>query len=314
MVAEEGLAAEAARRGRLRYARPMSRRADSFIRELYALPPGEFTRARNTRAAALKAAGRADEARAVRGLRRPPPALWATNRLAHVESERLGGFLDAVNELRRVQLRDPRAAADAVRRQRAGLDALVSRAGEILAGHGHRATPATQRRMANTLLGAAVDRDLARALRQGRLTEELAAPGFEVLAGAPRGDHLRLVPQPAAGRMADVEPPRAREAAPETEMAQRRAQREAKAQQERERRRRADEELEREAAERRAAADAARQEIEELARQTRAARDRLREAQRAVRAATTMGRKARRAANGRPAKPTPGGNRGDGKR
>lgn len=288
----------------------MSSSADPLIRELYALPPAEFTRARNARAAALKAAGRGDEARAVRGLRRPPPALWATNRLAHVEAERLAGFLDAVDELRRAQLRDPRAVADALRRQRAGLDALVSRASDQLAGHRHRATPATQRRIANTLLGAAVDRDLARALREGRLTEELAAPGFEVLAGAPGGSHLRLVPPPTPGPAAEARRQKPREAARETGVLHRRARREAQAEQERERRRLAAEELEREAAARRAVADAARREIEELARQTRAARDRLRQAERAARAAAATGRKARRGADGRPAT-APGDDRGE---
>jgi hypothetical protein len=288
----------------------MSSSADPLIRELYALPPAEFTRARNARAAALRAAGHTKEARAVRALRRQPPALWATNRLAHVETERLGVFLDTVHELRRTQLQDPRAAADALRRQRAGLDALVSRAGQILAGHGHRATPVLQRRIANTLLGAAVDPDHARALREGRLTEELAAPGFEVLAGAPGGSHLRLVPPPTPGPAAEARRRQKREAARETGVPHRGAQREAQAEQERERRRLAAEELEREAAARRAAADAARREIEELTRQTRAARDRLRQAERAARAAAAPGRKARRGADGRPAK-APGDDRGE---
>lgn len=310
MLAEEGLGVEAAVRVGLRYARPMSPGAGPFIQELYALPPAEFTGARDARAAALRAAGHTEAARAVRALRRPSPALWATNRLAHVEAERLGVFLDAVHELRRTQLHDPRAAADAVRRQRAGLDSLVSRAGELLAGHGHRATPALQRRIANTLLGAAVDREQARALREGRLTEERPAPGFEVLAGAPRGGHLRLLPRPTAGQAAVVQPPRARETDQATERRQRRARREAEARQKRERRRQEAEELEREAAARRAAADAARREIEELAGQARAARERLREAERAARAAAATARNARRAADGRPAK-APGDARGE---
>jgi len=312
MVAEEGLGAEAARRVRPGYARLMSHGAGRIIRELYALPPGEFTPARNARAAALRAAGHADEARAVRGLRRPPPALWATNRLAHVEPGPLGAFLDAVHETRLTQLRDPRAAAAALRRQRAGLDTLVRRAGEILAAHGYRATPATQRRIADTLLGAAANGDHALALREGRLTGELPAPGFEILAGVPRGGHLRLVAQPTAGQKADARPRKAHRTERRPEQLPQRAQREAEARQERERRRRAAEELQREAAARRAAADTAHREIEELTRQTRAARQRLREAQRAARAAAAAGRKARRATGLRPGPPAPGGHRGPG--
>jgi hypothetical protein len=286
----------------------MARDADRDIQELYALPPAEFTRARNARAAALKAAGRTDAADTVRQLRRPTPALWAANRLAHLESKRLEAFLTSVDEVRRTQLRDPRAAADALRRQRADLDALVGRAGELLAGHGGQPTAETQRRVADTLLGAAVDRGLAQALREGRLTTELSAPGFEVLTGAPAGGHLRLVPGRKSERATET-PERARRAAAAEKDAatrdrreaekdaalwERRAQREAAAQQERERRRRAAEEAEREAEARRAVVETAQREFDELTRQVSAARERLREAQRAARVAASAGRKARR--------------------
>jgi hypothetical protein len=286
----------------------MARDADRDIQDLYALPPAEFTRARNTRATALKAAGRTDAADTVRQLRRPTPALWAANRLAHLESKRLEAFLTSVDEVRRTQLRDPRAAADALRRQRADLDALVGRAGELLAGHGGQPTAETQRRVADTLLGAAVDRGLAQALREGRLTTELSAPGFEVLAGAPAGGHLRLVPSNKSERATGT-PERARRAAAaekdaairdrreaekDAALRERRAQREAAAQQERERRRRVVEEAEREAEARRAAVETAQREFDELTRQVSAARERLREAQRAARVAASAGRKARR--------------------
>lgn len=273
----------------------MSRDADRDVQELYALPPEEFTRARNARAAALKAAGRADAAEAVRQLRRPTPALWAVNRLAHLESKRVEGFLTAVDEVRRTQLRDPRASAEAVRRQRADLDALVGRAGQLLAGPGGRATPELQRRIADTLMGAAVDRGLAQALREGRLTAELSAPGFEVLVGAPAGGHLRLVPDRKAEHPTETKTRARRAAEKDAALRERRAQREAEAHAERERRRRDAEEAAREAETRRAAADAAQRELDELTRQASAARERLREAQRAARAAASAGRRARRA-------------------
>jgi hypothetical protein len=277
----------------------MARDADRDIQELYALPLAEFTRARNARAGALKAAGRTDAAEAVRRLRRPTPALWAVNRLAHLEPKRLEAFLQTVDEVRRTQLRDPRAAANALRRQRTDLDALVGRAGALLAGHGGPPAPQTQRRIADTLLGAAVDRGLAETLREGRLTTELSAPGFEVLTGAPTGGHLRLVPDRKAEPATET-PERVRRAAEkDAAVRERRAQREAAAHAEGERRRRAAEEAAREAEARRAAADAAQRELDELTRQASAARERLREAQRAARAAAAAGRKARRADGGR---------------
>jgi hypothetical protein len=249
------------------------------IAELYALPPGDFTRTRDARAAALKAAGRHADAQAVRRLRRPPVTLWATNQLARADSERLADFIANVDRVRRTQLRDLRGAGDALQRQRAALDALVGRAGELLAGQGHRAAPAMQRRIADTLLGAAVDRRRSRELQEGRLTEELPAPGFEVLTGAPGGGrHLRLVQGGRPGRV--------------KESSTREEELRAQAEQDRQRRRREAEALEREAATR---ATEARRQLEEQTRKTTAARERLREAQRTAREAATAGRKARRA-------------------
>jgi hypothetical protein len=238
-------------------------------------------------------------------LRRPTPALWAANRLARLEPEPLDTFLDTVETLRGTQLRDPRTAANTLRRHRADLDALARRAGEILTDHGHRATPALRRRIADTLLGAAVDRTLAGALREGRLTSEPPAPGFEILTGAPRAAHLRLVPHPttAGEQQARTRPPQREVDTPSGRRA-RQAQREVEARQECEHRQRVAEDLEREAEAHRAAADTTRREIDELVRKTRAARARLREVQRAARAATVAGRKARRAADPRPARTT----------
>ncbi len=48
-------------------------------------------------------------------------------------------------------------------------------------------------RISNTLLGAAVDRHSSEGLRHGRLTAELAAPRFEVLAGVSKGTGLNVL-------------------------------------------------------------------------------------------------------------------------
>src|SRR5204862_173087 len=77
--------------------------------------------------------------------------------VARAEPERLERFVDSVERVRRSQLRDGRAAAEAMRAQRAELDALVERAEELLKGAGFRASPDTTREISNTLLGAAVD-------------------------------------------------------------------------------------------------------------------------------------------------------------
>jgi hypothetical protein len=250
------------------------------IEELYRIPLSAFTRERNAKAISLRKAGQPAQAQAVCQLRRPSAPLWATNQLAHEDPKLLAEFIDSVERVRQTQVRDPRAAGEALQRQRAELDALVARAGDLLAGLGSRATSATHRRISDTLLGAAVDRHRAQELREGRLTQELSAPGFEVLAGAPRGN-LRLVPGGQAQR--EQEGVRSRE-----------AERRAQAEEERERRDREAAELERAAAVRQSAAVEVAHEAEELARKLTAARARVREAQRASKAAAAAASKARR--------------------
>ena len=249
------------------------------IEELYRIPLSAFTRERNAKAISLRKAGQPAQAQAILQLRRPSAPLWATNQLAHEDPKRLAEFLDSVERVRQTQLRDPRAAGEALQRQRAELEALVARAGDLLARQGSRATSVTHRRISDTLLGAAVDRHRAEELREGRLTQELSALGFEVLAGAPRGN-LRLVPGGQAQRG-----PRDRSGESE---------RRAQAEQERERRDRAAADLERAAAVRQSAAVEVAREAEELARKLTAARARVREAQRASKAAAAAVRKARR--------------------
>jgi hypothetical protein len=282
------------------------------IAKLYAVPLGAFTRERDALASALAKDKRADEARAVRQLRRPSAPLWATNQLAHAERERLDAFLDGIAQVRKTQLRDPRAAAEGLARQRRELQSLVRRAGELLAKHGTRATPDAVRRISDTLLGAAVDGQRANDLRHGRLTEELDAPGFEVLAGGGRADHLQLV---KGGKAASIdagrtqrEPGARREHVAQREHA---AQREHLAQQKEEaarqrraaareraeavarereeaaeRKRQEAEARQREMAERRAAVEQADQEAKELKARLAAAQRRLAEARRAAKSAS----------------------------
>ena len=167
------------------------------LERLYAVPPKEFTRARNNLTAELRKARDTDAASAIARLRRPSATLWAVNQLAHHARASLERFLDAVDRLRRTQLSDPRGAIEAMRAERAQLEALVTRAEQALSEAGYSPSAEARRRIGDTLLGAAADRRHAEALIHGRLTEELQAPGFDALTGG--GTKLRLV-QGGAGR------------------------------------------------------------------------------------------------------------------
>jgi hypothetical protein len=171
----------------------MSHASSPAVEGLRAVPPSRFIRERDARAAALAKAGKADEARAVKALRRPSPSLWAVNQLARVDPKGLGAFLQTAGQLRATQLRDPQAASETARRHREQLGALLERARDVLRGEGYRPTPALERRISGTLLGGAADRAVADDLRAGRLAAELQAPGFDALLGAPGAGRLRVV-------------------------------------------------------------------------------------------------------------------------
>lgn len=258
------------------------------VAELYAVPPSAFTRERNARAAALEKAGRDAEARAIRQLRRPAVSLWATNQLARAAPTELAALIDAAARARRIQLRDPRAAGEAVHRVRAQLEVLGERAGQVLSEHGYRPTRATLGRVSGTLLGAVTDRRRAQQLRRGRLTEELSPPGFEVLSGGGTPRQLRALP--GGKRLAETP------ARPTNERRAQAEQRRVQATQERQRRRRHAEELERAAQAREADVAAVEREAEALEAKLAAARRQLREVRRVATAAGAAARKARRAA------------------
>ena len=246
------------------------------IARAYAAPPAEFTATRNRLVAELRKTGRAADARALAQLRKPSAPLWAANRVASTEGKSLGALFDAVERVRETQLRDPRRAAEALAAQRAALETLVAHGRKTLAGVGLAASQQALRRLSDTLLGAAVDREHAEALRRGELTEELPAPGFEAFTGirVPERPRLRLVRKPEPTPKPD--PGRDREAVSARAEAQRRRAQEA-------------EELTRRAAERA-------REVTELEVETATARARVADLQRKLRAARQTARQAAAAA------------------
>jgi hypothetical protein len=245
------------------------------IDELYGMSPEEFTRARNARAAALKAAGRETDSQTIRRLAKPSPFLWATNQLARQDPQRVTHFVDLVRRVRQNQLRDPRTAAEAMQTIRSELQALTNRAAEVLQKAGYRVPAAGAARISNTVLGAAVDADLVEDLRHGRLAAELAAPGFEVLAGAAPGRKLQLL---RGGRSKE---PRRDETEP----------RRAEEQAERARRAQEAEARRRDAEQRAAVAARAAEDVRELERRLADARRTLRTAQREAEAAADRARR-----------------------
>jgi hypothetical protein len=153
------------------------------VDELLALPPEQFTEARNAAAKRLAAAGQRDEAADVKRLPRPPLALWALNRLAHEQPALLEAFLRAAAELRTAHHGggDIRAATKPERDAEAR---VVAAAGELVRAQGKKPTDTVVSGIRETLRAAAADAGVAAELRSGRLTREPEAPSLDDLLGS----------------------------------------------------------------------------------------------------------------------------------
>jgi hypothetical protein len=160
--------------------------------DLYALPPGEFTRARDERAKALRKKGKREEADAVKALRKPTVAAWALNQLARERPKDVERLVAAGEKLRGAQDEllaggDRKAFQGAAAREREEVAKLSDAAVELVGEAGERATPALREKIAETLHAAALDEETAEELRSGRLVREREAIGGfgGMTAGAP---------------------------------------------------------------------------------------------------------------------------------
>jgi hypothetical protein len=153
---------------------------EDVVDDLLAVPPQDFTEARNAAAKQLRADGRREAADAVKGLPRPPLSLWALNRLAHEQSSLVETFLDAAGELREAYRSggDIRAATAP---QRDAEARVVAAAAELVRKHGANATETVMGRLRETLRAAAADAAVASDLREGRLLREPEAPSIDAL-------------------------------------------------------------------------------------------------------------------------------------
>ena len=178
--------------------------------ELYELPLGDFTRARDERAKALRKEGRRDEADAVKALRKPTLAAWALNQLARRRPKEVEGLLTAGEKLRAAQEEllaggDRKAFQSAAAKERDEVAALAAETAGLAAEAGERASPGLEEKVAATLHAAALDEETGEQLRAGRLLREREAiGGFGAITAA----------APAVGRDTKAARPKAAAATP----------------------------------------------------------------------------------------------------
>ena len=166
--------------------------SDRDLDRLYGLPLDEFTSARNVLVRDLRKAGRKDEAEEVKALKKPSATAWAVNQLARREPDKVAALIKAGDALRKAQ-RDVLGGKgadvrEASRVQHDLADELLEDARDLLEEAGSKATQTAAQRILGTLRSASTDQAAAKALRKGRLTEDVEAVGFgPLLHVAPKG-------------------------------------------------------------------------------------------------------------------------------
>jgi hypothetical protein len=188
---------------------PDSARLDQIARELYALPPDDFTAARNARAGA---SDRSLAAR-IKALRKPTASAWAVDLLAR--EGQLAEALELAGALREAQDDlDGAELARLSRQRRALVGALASQAAGLAEDRGVTISAAARADVEKTINAAVMDAAAAAAVMTGRLVRPLEATGFEAVDVSDAvGGSLPGVPDQPPPSRDDLAERRARKAA-----------------------------------------------------------------------------------------------------
>lgn len=148
-------------------------------RELLLVAPQDFVAERTARQRAVRKDDRA-LATAVGKLRKPAPAAWVIDLLAHD-----GALDDAVDlgpALRKAQADADPDAIRTLRRQRAEVvDALAQVGADLASDAGHPVTPAALEQVRSTIEAAMADPHAGAAVRSGLLVTALESVGFDAV-------------------------------------------------------------------------------------------------------------------------------------
>ncbi|MBT1666524.1 hypothetical protein [Curtobacterium flaccumfaciens] len=148
-------------------------------RELLLVAPQDFVAERTARQRAVRQDDRA-LATAIGKLRKPAPAAWVIDLLAHD-----GALDDAVDlgpALRKAQADADPDAIRTLRRQRTEVvDALAQAGADLASDAGHPVTPAALEQVRSTIEAAMADPHAGAAVRSGLLVTALESAGFDAV-------------------------------------------------------------------------------------------------------------------------------------
>lgn len=184
--------------------------------ELYEGPLAAFVQRRETLARELKRAGRDKDAALVKGAGKPTASAHAVNRAVRANREALEALLEATDAVARAQAsaagtnEGRHAYKNALADQRRRIEDLVTLAGRQLQAEAQTASPALLDRVAASLREGAATEPGRAALREARLTRDLALADLGTVLGAlPNPAPLAA---PASTRRPATPPARRREA------------------------------------------------------------------------------------------------------
>ncbi|POX40014.1 hypothetical protein [Streptomyces sp. Ru72] len=182
---------------------------DAVADELYGLPPGEFTAARDEHAKAARSAGDRQMAEKIHRLRRPTLAAWASNLLVREQPDEVERLLQLGEALRQAHRDlDGEQLRELSTQQHQLTFALARQASQLTAQAGQRISEDARQEVQDTLHAALADPEAAKEWAKGHLTKPLSAPvGFPTPSRQP-------APAPAArrpaGEVADLDAARTR--------------------------------------------------------------------------------------------------------
>ncbi len=148
--------------------------------ELYALAPGGFVTARESRAAELRSGDEPELARQVRALRKPSTAAWVVNHLVRADPDQVQQVVDLGAAMRAAQEgMDGDQLRELTRQRRQLTAAVTTRARALAAEAGTRVSDAVATQVEATLTAAMIDDEAGRAVRAGVLVGALEATGVD---------------------------------------------------------------------------------------------------------------------------------------
>ncbi|MBT2507749.1 hypothetical protein J7I98_18045 [Streptomyces sp. ISL-98] len=186
---------------------------ESITDELYALPPADFTAARNERVVAARKAGDRKLAGQIQALRRPTLSAWASNLLVHRQPDQVQPLISLGESMRQAHRDlDGEQLRELSRQQHALVATLARQARQLAADAGQAVSEDVQHEVEATLHAVLADAEAAQEWAAGRLIKPLSPPvGFTSATTPDSVPHKAPRPSPSPSQPTDR---RARATAP----------------------------------------------------------------------------------------------------